>query len=165
MALAGSWSDVGGAHIQAFTFSSQDHGRLSAVLWCVVCCVCMRVLCCVVCCVGVGVWWWWCCVLCGCCVVVWCVFLCLFSLFSLSSLLSLSCSRSFFLFSSFLLLSLLLATAANFEAFECDLAHGKCTAVGSLPPPLSSPPPFSPSSPQKKEGTFHYRNISGEGLI
>ena len=29
MALAGSWSDVGGAHIQAFTFSSQDHGRLS----------------------------------------------------------------------------------------------------------------------------------------
>ena len=29
MALAGSRSDVGGAHIQAFTFSSQDHGRLS----------------------------------------------------------------------------------------------------------------------------------------
>ena len=29
MALAGSWSDVGSAHIQAFTFSSQDHGRLS----------------------------------------------------------------------------------------------------------------------------------------
>ena len=49
MALAGSWSDVGGAHIQAFTFSSQDHGRLSGVcggvcggvvvvlcVWCVV---------------------------------------------------------------------------------------------------------------------------------
>ena len=36
MALAGSWSDVGGAHIQAFTFSSQDHGRLSGV-WCGVC--------------------------------------------------------------------------------------------------------------------------------
>ena len=31
MALAGSWSDVGGAHIQAFTFSFQDHGRLSIV--------------------------------------------------------------------------------------------------------------------------------------
>ena len=77
-----------------------------------------------VCCVGV-VWW------CG-------VSFCVFFLFSLSSLLSLSCSRSFFLFSSFLLLSSLLATAANFEAFECDLAHGKCTAVGSLPPPLSS---------------------------
>ena len=31
MALAGSWSDVGGAHIQAFTFSSQDHCRLFEV--------------------------------------------------------------------------------------------------------------------------------------
>ena len=28
MALARSWSVVRGAHIQAFTFSSQDHGRL-----------------------------------------------------------------------------------------------------------------------------------------
>ena len=33
MALAGSWSDVGGAHIQAFTFSSQDHGCVRGVSW------------------------------------------------------------------------------------------------------------------------------------
>ena len=90
--------------------NSQDHGRLSEVLWCVVCCVlcgCMRVLCCVMSCV-----------LCDelCCVVVvlcgvWCVcfFLFLyFSLFlsfspslSLNSLLSLSRSLSFFLVLSF----------------------------------------------------------------
>ena len=39
--------------------NSQDHGRLSEVLWCVVCCVlcgCMRVLCCVMSCVLCGVW-------------------------------------------------------------------------------------------------------------
>ena len=36
-------------------------------------------------------------------------------------------------------------TAANIEAFECDLAHGKCTAVGSLRPPSSLPP-----TPRKK---------------
>ena len=53
-------------------------------------------------------------------------------------------------------------TAANFEAFECDLVHGRCTSVGSLP----LPPPFSPSPPQKKEeGTFNHRNISGEESI
>ena len=45
-------------------------------------------------------------------------------------------------------------TVANIEAFECDLAQGKCTAVGSLPPPLPSLPPFSPSHPQKKKGNF-----------
>ena len=54
-------------------------------------------------------------------------------------------------------------TAANIEAFECDLAQGKCTAVGSLPPPLHS---LLPSLPllllKKREGTFYYRNISGE---
>ena len=54
MALPGSWSDVGGAHIKAFTFSSQDHGRLSgACVWCVYgvlwwCVVVVRVC---------GVWW------------------------------------------------------------------------------------------------------------
>ena len=57
-------------------------------------------------------------------------------------------------------------TAANIEAFECDLAQGKCTAVGSLPPPL---PSLLPSPPllahKKKEGTFFYRNISGEEFI
>ena len=31
----GSWSVERGAHIQAFTFSSKDHGRLSIVLCCV----------------------------------------------------------------------------------------------------------------------------------
>ena len=87
-----------------------------------------------------------------------------FFLFFLSILffLFLALSLSFLLFSSFLfsllplfLRSFLVATkhcgknrstnrAANLEAFECDLAHGRCTAVGSLPPP------FPPSPPQKK---------------
>ena len=102
MALAGSRSVVGGAQIQAFTFSSQDRGRLSGV-WCGEC----GVLCFV--CVHVGV------VLCDeLCVVlfgvlrgggvVWCV-VCFISLsFSLSlfSLLSLSRSLSFSLVSSVL---------------------------------------------------------------
>ena len=46
-------------------------------------------------------------------------------------------------------------TAANIEAFECDLAQGKCTAVGSLPHPLPSllrSPPYSPS--QKRRENF-----------
>ena len=81
------------------------------------------------------------------CGVVWCgvVSFCVvfFSLFSLNSFLSLSCSLSLSFFS---LLSSLLS-AANIEAFECDLAQGKCTAVGSLPPSsLFSLPP------QKKNG-------------
>ena len=82
--LIEKWHYVRGAHIQAFTFSSQDHGRLSAVLWC-----------------AVVVW----------CAVGWCVFLCFFLcdflFFSLNSLLLFSCSLflSFFLSSSFLLLS------------------------------------------------------------
>ena len=85
--LIEKWHYVRGAHIQAFTFSSQDHGRLPAVLWC-----------------AVVVW----------CGVGWCVFLCFFfvcvSLFSLNSLLFFSCSLflSFFLSSSFLLLPLFL---------------------------------------------------------
>ena len=91
----------------------------------------------------------------------------LFLSFSLS--LFLSFSLSFFFLSFFSLLSLfsllsslplpllspLLATkhcgknrstntAANFEAFECDLAHGRCTAVGSLPPSLPSLLPSLP---------------------
>ena len=64
MALAGSWSVVGGAHIQAFTLKlPQDHGRLSGV-WCGVCGAC-GVLCCV----------WWCVCVCVCCggACVWCV--------------------------------------------------------------------------------------------
>ena len=72
-----------GAHIQAFTFASQDHGRLSIVriskhscVWCVQCVVCAcRVVCCA--CVVCGC----ACVLsvCGCafCVlVVWCIVVC-----------------------------------------------------------------------------------------
>ena len=178
-----------GAHIQAFTFSSQDHCRLSivhvsqaftflltktlsrsrSVVWCVVC--------------GVGGVWvvllWWC--VCVVCCEAWhslslsCSLSFLFSFpfaflsFSLSIFIILS-SFSFFFFScsfsyscscscsfSFSSLSLLLATkhygknrstntAANIEAFECDLAQGKCTAIGSLPPPLPSllpsPPPL-----------------------
>ena len=46
-------------------------------------------------------------------------------------------------------------TAANIEAFEFDLAQGKCTAVGSLPPS----PLFSPSPPQKKERRLFFRGI------
>ena len=132
------------------------------VLCCVVCCmvcVCFVVVLVLVLVFGGGgvVWWLWYVV--GCC----CVFLCLSVLFFrfLSLCLSLSCSLSFFL-SSFLsslfshlsllflfFFSLLLATkhfgknrstntAANIEASECDLAQGKCTAVGSLL--LLSPP-------------------------
>ena len=131
-----------------------------SVAWCGVWCV-------VVGCVGV-VWWCWCVLWCVvvCCVgVVVCILVsfCVFFSFSLSSILSLACSRSFF-FSSFFLLSSLLATAANFEAFECDLAHGKCTAVGSLPPPPSSFLSL-PSSKKKKREHFYYRNIFGEGII
>ena len=133
-------------------FSSQDHGRLSAVLWCVWCVLCVVLVLVLVFGRGAG------CVLCGWCV----VFISFFSLFLLSSFPLLSylfCLLFLFLF-LFSLLSSLLATkhcgknrstntAANFEAFECDLAHGRCTAVGSLPPSLL-PPPFSPSPPQKK---------------
>ena len=46
LSIVGSWSVDRGAHIQAFTFSSQDHGRLSIVrvvfvciVWCGVVCV------------------------------------------------------------------------------------------------------------------------------
>ena len=103
----------------------------------------------------------WCCLLCvhvvcvWCVGVVWCVvcsFLSCF-LFSLFSFSFLFCffffffSFSFFLF-PFLLLLLLLALLSsllttkqcvknrsdqptNFEAFECDLVHGSCTALSS----------------------------------
>ena len=49
LSSAGTWSVDHGAHIQAFTFSSQDHGRLSmvpCVVWCGMCgvrVVCVRV--------------------------------------------------------------------------------------------------------------------------
>ena len=54
-------------------------------------------------------------------------------------------------------------TAANIEAFECDLAQGKCTAVGSLPPLLPSLLPSPPPLLKKKEtfitGIFPARNL------
>ena len=85
--------------------NSQDSGRLSEVLWCVVCCVlcgCMRVLCCVMSCVL-------CCLVCCvvvvlcCCVVVW-VFYFSLSLF-LSFSLSLNSLLSFLFFPSSVLSS------------------------------------------------------------
>ena len=129
----------------------------------------------VVCCVGV-VW-------------VLCVFV-VFCSFFLNSPFSLSCSLfpssllSLFFFPSSLfsllsslplpLLSSLLATkhcgknrspntAANFEAFECDLAHGRCTAVGSLHPPL---PSLLPSLPLllKKIGNFYLQENFRRGI-
>ena len=177
--------------IQAFTFSYQDHGQLPDK------CMSKRSQKLsrsrsvargrggVVCCVG-GV--------CFCVFVLFCFFS-LNSLLSLSCSLSfLLLSLSFFSLLSSLffpsslfcllsslplpLLSPLLATkhcgknrstntAANFEAFECDLAHGRCTAVGSLPPSL---PSLLPSLPlflkKKRRGNFFYhRNISGDGFI
>ena len=153
--FSSSRSVVDCARVQAFTFSSQDHGRLSALCWC------WRLV--VVLCV---VW-----VLCS---VEWggvyvCVF-CVVFLFFLSILffLLLTLSLSFSLLSFISLLSSLLFslprflfsslhvtkhcgknrshnTAANFEACECDLAHGRCTAVGSL-----SSSPLPPSSSKKK---------------
>ena len=45
-------------------------------------------------------------------------------------------------------------TAANIEAFECDLAQGKFTAVGSLPPLLPSLLPSPPSLLKKRKLFF-----------
>ena len=175
-------------------FVSRSRSVARCVVWCVVCgvwCGWCVVLVLVSGGGGGGVVW----VLCGgvvWCGLVWSVFLCLFMFFlffsqfsSFSFLLSLFLSSLSFpssllspLLSSlplFLLSSLLATkhcgknrstnTAANFEAFECDLAHGRCTAVGSLPPPLPSLLPSLPPLVKKKEGTFYYRNISGEGII
>ena len=54
-------------------------------------------------------------------------------------------------------------TAANIEAFECDLAQGKCTAVGSLPPPLPSLLPSPPPLLKKRKlfitGIFPAREL------
>ena len=144
-------------------------------------------MCVVVCTLCCGVWCFVCaCGVCGVCVVLlWCVcvvcgeawhtlslllcllpllfpfrfpflFLSYLSFFSLLSLFSLLSS----VFSSSSLFSSRHQTQSNIEALECDLAQGKCTAVGSLPPPLPSLP-----HPEKREGTFYYRNISGEEFI
>ena len=116
-------------------------------------CVCTRVLChvmscvmsCLVCCVVV--------VLCG----VWCVGV-LFLSFSLSQFFSSSFSS---LFSS------RHQTLLNFEAFACDLAHGRCTAVGYLLSSSPLPPPFpSPSNAQKKNerGNFLLQEYFRRGI-
>ena len=130
--------------------------------WCLVVVLCCVVLCCVV----------WCGVMCMCVCVFLCCFFSFFSqFFFLFLALSLFLSSLFFPLFSLLsslplcLLSSLLATkhygknrstntAANIEAFECDLAQGKCTAVGSLPPPLPSLVPSPPHLLKKRGGNF-----------
>ena len=102
---------------------------------------------------------------------VWCVVLGTLSL-------SLSCSLSFlfsfpyffshiFIFLSSFSFSFSLAPSLTLalEAFECDLVQSKCTAIGSLPPPLPfllpSPPPLLKK--KKRElfitGIFPARNL------
>ena len=96
-----------------------------------------------------------------------------------SLLLSLSLLSSFFLLLLTLLFSSLHAnkhctkhwstnTASNFEAFECDVAHGTFKATANelhgtfppllLPPLLSSSPPSS-LPPTPKRGIFLARNL------
>ena len=55
-------------------------------------------------------------------------------------------------------------TAANIEAFECDLAHGRCTAVGSLPPPLPSLLPSLPPLLKKKRENFFLQEYFRRGI-
>ena len=97
------------------------------------------------------------------------------SSFSFSFSLAPSLTLALALVLSLFLLSSLLATkhygknrstntAANIEAFECDLAQGKCTAVGSLPPPLPSVlPSHTPLLKKKMQffitGIFPARNL------
>ena len=184
-----SRSIVDCARVQEFTFLlTKTLSRSRSVVWCV------HVACwwCVGCCVVVvrvcGVWWSLALSLSLSLVLSPSTSLSLsLSLSFFLSYLSFSLFFFFFLFVLLLLLLLLLLlfflffllysllatkhygknrstnTAANIEAFECDLAQGKCTTVGSLPPPL---PSLLPSLLLKKrEGTFNYRNIFGEGII
>ena len=132
----------------------------SVVRGAVVCCVCMRVLCCVVC-VGVG---------------VVCMFVSFFCVFYLSFFSQ--CSSFSFFFSLFLFFfSLLFSPPNTMERTDQPTrrptsrhlnviwrrASAQQSVLSLLPSPL--PPPFSPSPPQKKEETFYYRDISGEGII
>ena len=118
--MAGSRSDVGGAHIQAFTLKlPQDHGpvacgahiraftflltktlsRSRSVVWCCVVVCCVVVWCCVVCCGGACVW-------------------CVVKLGTLSLSLSLALSPFFSLSLSFSLL-----TFFFFFFFSCSFAY------------------------------------------
>ena len=190
-----SRSVVDCARVQIFTFLlTKTLSRSRSVVWCVVWCVvfCVYMWCCVWCVCGVCALF--CCGgACVVCVVKLGTLSLLLSLiplifpfrfpflflssFSCSSSLALSLTLALALVISLFLLSLLFSppntmernrstnTAANIEAFECDLAQGKCTAVGSLPPPLPSLLLFSlPSSKKKKRellilGIFPARNL------
>ena len=67
--------------------------------------------------------------------------------------------------SSSLFLSFSLAPSLTLEAFGCDLVQSKCTAIGSLPPPLPSLLPSPPPLLKKKKrelfitGIFPARNL------
>ena len=181
-----SRSVVDCARVQAFTFLlTKTLSRSRSVVWCVVWCVlvvcCGGVvvvlwLCCVWCVVKLGT------------LSLSCSLSFLFSFpffFSLLFLFFSSCSFSYscscscsFSFSSFFFLPFYSLfsplpftptnctkhwstnTASNFEAFECDLAHGTFIATANelhfppllLPPLLSSL--LSPSHTQKREGLF-----------
>ena len=180
MALAGSWSDVGCTYPSIHFSLDEDTlkstvgcltstypsihvetpSRSRSVVWCVLCVHVARVVCGL--CVGCGLF---CCG--GAC--VWC--LVKLGIHSLSCSLSFLFSFPFFFSPIFIFISsfsfsfsLAPSLTLALEAFECDLVQSKCTAIGSLPPPLSSLLPL-PSSKKKKEGTFYCRNISGEGII
>ena len=164
MTLAGSRSVVGGVHIQAFTFFvSRSRSVVRGAVVCVVC---------VVCCVGVGVRSWWCCVLCG-----WCVFLCFCVVLLFFSQFS---SFSFFLLSSFPLLSSLFCLLFLF-LFLFTLLFSPPNTVERTDQPTRRPTSrhlnviWRTAGAQQSvlslllssllpEGTFNYRNISGEGF-
>ena len=92
-----------------------------------------------------------------------CLALSLSFLFFPSSVLSSSFSSLFFLFLFYLLSSLLANkhcvkhsstnVTSNFEAFACDLEHGRCTTVASQFT-ASLPPPFPFQRTKKKEELF-----------
>ena len=137
--------------------------RSRSVVWCVLSCacgvcgvwvVCVHVVLCVVSGMCVLFCCGWCvCVVCG---EAWHTLSLLFSLlpllFPFLFLSYLYFSLFFFFFFFFLLL------LRHLNVIWCK---AKCTAIGSLPPPL---PSLLPSLPPllKKEGTFYYRNISGD---
>ena len=112
------------------------------------------------------------------CGVVWCVFLCIFLFFlSILFFLILALSLSFFSLLSSLLFSLLFSPPNNVERTDqptrrptsrlLNLIWRTASAQQSVLSLLLSPPSSlpSPSHRLKKEGTFYYRNISGEGII